>query len=249
MVTYLGKVKQHYRFTTEEIRNVIITILVATFVFAYNDGSSTFSLFFWLTNFIKVMIVVAISYFLHISVQKIVAFGPGYRVEYKLWIYGIIISLLFTILTKGKLYVLMLGGVIVYMIAAHRLGMFRYGISSTYELVIGAVGPITNVFLAFLAKMLYIATASQLFHQIMVINLVIAVYNILPIPPLDGATAFFGGGFFAFGFYFGLVIAMSLFIAFVNNVLVILFGGLIGAFVIWYLYKIVFYAISGEEGK
>lgn len=238
MGVYADRVRRHFRFSLGEIRDLIIAILVMTFIFAFDDKREVFVMFLWLTNFIKVLIIVGVAVFIHIIVQKLVALLASYRADFRLWPYGIVIGLLLAAVSNGKLYFLAPGGIFVHHMALHRLGMFRYGISSLYSTVIAFSGPLSNILLAFIFKVLYFSTNIQLFSIIVAINLWYAVFSMLPIPPLDGSTAFFGGRS-TYAWFFGFVIAASIMIAISNTLVVMLFGSLFLSVLFWFIYYIV----------
>ena len=92
MDNYTARVKRFFRFGKKEINDILISILVITFVFAFDDPNETFEIVLWIGNFIAVLILVAISFLAHQSVQKLVSLFAGYRSEYKAWGWGIIIA-------------------------------------------------------------------------------------------------------------------------------------------------------------
>ena len=65
MGAYIDRVKRHFSFSPAELQGLAIVCLVAAFVFAFDDGQPEFNLTHWLTNFLGVLILVAIVFFLH----------------------------------------------------------------------------------------------------------------------------------------------------------------------------------------
>ncbi|MBU0979475.1 MAG: hypothetical protein KJ709_01595 [Nanoarchaeota archaeon] len=235
---YVYRVKRFFRFTNKELYDLAISIFVVTLVFAFDDGRQEFSIFPWLGNFISVLILVAIAYVAHVSIQKLVGFIPGYRSEYKVWGWGIVFALLLTFVTQGKWVFVATGGVFVYAMTAQRIGHFRYGLSGSYSIIIASSGAIINIAMALFFKLFFLVSGSPLMWMAMKINLWLAIYSMLPIPPLDGGTAFFGGRL-PWSFFFGFVLAGVFMIWLFNNVFTIIFGTLLLAIILWLIFYLV----------
>jgi Zn-dependent protease len=56
--------------------------------------------------------------------------------------------------------------------------------------LVSLAGPLTNVIIAILASFLFKIFPLQIIALIMHINLLLAIFNLLPIPPLDGSKVF-----------------------------------------------------------
>lgn len=237
MGAYGDRIKRYYKFSLAETRNLLIAILVLTFIFAFNDGRETFDSVLWFGNFIKVLIIVVISVFIHESAHKLVGLSASYRTDFRLWPYGIVIGLLLTVVSNGKLYFLAPGGVLIHHLAIHRLGMFRYGLSSFYSTFIAFAGPLANIVLALIVKIISFSFPSQLLTAIITINLWYAIFSSLPIPPLDGSTGFFGGRV-TYYLGFSLVAASSIMIFISNTLVLMLFGILFLSLLFWFLFYI-----------
>ena len=73
------------QFTKIENKHLIISILILTFVFAFNDKSSSFYLPFWLLNFIKILIIITFSLLFKEIIKKYWAEKYGAVSEYRIW--------------------------------------------------------------------------------------------------------------------------------------------------------------------
>lgn len=201
------RLRDFFYFTPTERRETIIAILVMTFVFAYNDGQETFQLAYWIMNFLKVLVIVIIAVVLHISVQKIASLYTGFRAEFKLWSVGVYLTILVTILTKGKFYLLLIGGITFYQMVMLRIGHFRYGLNLRPSGFIAGLGPLSNLVIATFWETLALNNIyPELFHQMTIINLFYAFYSMLPIPNLDGFNMFYGSRLL-YAFFFSFVMS------------------------------------------
>jgi len=72
-------------FNKSEIRHLIISILVITLALAFDDGTESFQLAFWLKNFLIVGVMVAFSYIIHQIAHKLVARSHSFEAEYSMW--------------------------------------------------------------------------------------------------------------------------------------------------------------------
>ncbi|MFH1409857.1 MAG: hypothetical protein ABIH34_08160 [Nanoarchaeota archaeon] len=238
MGEYLSKVKHYVRFSQREMNDIFLSLLVITFVFAFDDGRETLNISFWGLNFLGILILVAISFLTHQLVQKLVSVFAGYRSEYKVWGWGVIIALLFSFVMKGAWFVIPVGGVFVYHLAIHRIGQFRYGLSGYYSMLIAVSGPLANIVLALIFKLLFLLTDATFLLTAMKINLWMAFWFILPVPPLNGGTAFFGGRS-TYTFFFGFIIAAIIMISLLQNIFLIVLGTLVISLLFWLVYYLI----------
>ncbi|MCH7535358.1 MAG: hypothetical protein IH948_06370, partial [Bacteroidetes bacterium] len=67
-----------------------------------------------LFNLFNAILIVALSLLVHISVQRIWALGTGYRLEWRMWSFGLLLGLILVFLTNGKFWLIVPGGFIVH---------------------------------------------------------------------------------------------------------------------------------------
>jgi len=185
------KIKKHFEFDADETRLFIIYVLALTFIVGFNDGSEVFNIFFWLRNLLNSLVIVSLTMLVHESAHKIMGLHLGQRVEFKLWAPGLVIGLVFTLFSNGEILFLVSGSIVVHMMEAARIGRFRYGLSFNDLGVIAAAGPLANVALALILKVLQFLPGGGLLEKAIFINIWFALFNMLPIPPLDGALVLF----------------------------------------------------------
>ncbi len=192
MRNYSDKIKRYMPFNAPEIKALIITIICLTFIVAFNDKRADFSLFDWTSNFIFWLIIVTISVIVKQLGHRLIGIFYGFRVEYKLWWYGLIIGLLIAFVSRGNIWLLIPGGIMIHQLSVHRIGWFRYGTNMRAFSIIALFGPLANILFATLIKTLQIwlhifPAESLVVDRIFLFNMAYAAYNLLPIPPLDGS--------------------------------------------------------------
>jgi len=240
------KIKRYFRFTQDEIKALIITIIVLSFIVGFNDKSEAFNFSHWSTNLFLVFVIIVIAVMVHISAQKIIGLSLGYNIEYNIWWAGLIVGLVLSIVTsalfKGNfsLWLLIPGGIVIHHLASHRLGYFRYGINTVSMSIISIAGPLANIIIATLLWTLqlwfHLFPESYALQQFILINWIFAVCTLLPIPPLNGSKVFFQSRLvfvFAFAFILGY---MFLLIFKIHSFI----GAFLIALILWLIYWVKF---------
>lgn len=200
MGEYVGRIKAHLKFSKREVREIIIAVLIGTLIFAFDDGSSDGKFIWgrWAANAILVLFIVFVSFGLRVITQKMVALKLGFRAEFRLWSYGLAASFVLTFLTGGRVPIFFPGGTHFTHLAAERLGSFRYGLNYGSCGWSGAAGSFMNIFIGMTTTFIFgqlmgiDVIATPILHKIVLINFLMALYTLLPIPPLDGCLLFFG---------------------------------------------------------
>jgi hypothetical protein len=228
----LERIKRDVRFNSDEVKAIGVCAIILGFVFAFGDWS--------IFNFITAVLIVLVSIAFHVFLQKIVGVHLGAKVEFKLWWYGLLASVILVFISNGKLWWLIIpGGFTASIFAKYRVGKFRFGLNYRVLGIIGLTGPIASIIFASIFQNinLYTPIYLGLFQKIFIWNLVYAIWSVLPIPPLDGHNTFFAGRL-TYVFTAGIIIIYSL---------LILIGGvyswiwaLIGGFIIYLLYLFLF---------
>jgi len=93
--------------------------------------------------------------------------------------------------------------------------------------LVAIAGPLTNILLAFLSFLLWIATDWDVCVQGVAINLGFAVFNIIPIPPLDGSRVLYA---FAPDFVRDIMNKIERYGTTLVFVLIVLFGTALGTY-------------------
>ncbi len=229
----------------------MIVILVLTFIFGFNDGRATFEMSSWIENLVKVFVIVAIGMFVHDLGHDLISSKAGFNSEFRVWgikrlgfkeptypkayrflgrqfhvealPIGIILALIVTFLSNGQLYWAAVSSFGLVTVKAHRLGR-KYVETTDYEdAKIAIAGPMAMAFLAIILK---IFNGTGMFDKAIMIYSVIIVYDMLPLPGLDGFHVLIGSKpLYAFGTAF--LVSSVLLIHYLGGLFALLLAALI----------------------
>ena len=235
------KIKRYYRFTPNETTGLIIATLATAFIISFSDWGSgnIVDLGFGLFNFLNAILIVALSFLVHISAQRIWSLGTGYRLEWQMWGLGLLLGLIFVFLTNGKVWLILPGGFIVHHMAGHRLGWFRYGINWWGVGLIAVIGTFATISLAVLFKALSAVVTNSLIAKLITFNIAYALYSLLPIPPLDGSKTFYGSRML-YAFSTSGIVAAAVLLTMNINIWISITASFFIAVILWILYYISF---------
>jgi len=175
-------------FTSIEIKEIAISaaVLSVAFALAFSDGIFNLDIARLPMLVIFSFIAVGIGFLAHELIgHKLVSQHYGIHAEYRLWKTGLVIAIVSSMF--GVVFAAP-GAVMIYQGAdlwgnAVPLPRKRYGI-------ISIMGPVTNIAIAagFMAANVF--SPSELFQLGAHINIWLAIFNMLPVPPLDGSKVF-----------------------------------------------------------
>ena len=189
-----SRIQEYFSFSRKELLPLVAAIFIMAFIFSFRDwGGEQLDVSLGVAHLFLALIIVAISFFIRFSWQKIYALSQGYRATVKVWWLGLIIALLVAFISLGRLPLVLIGTVAVAFLERQRLGEFRYGFSYEQNGRIAFWGIAANLVLAILfAVGLYFSPDSYFFSKGVLLNLAMAFFSLLPIPQLDGLAIFFG---------------------------------------------------------
>ena len=231
------RIKRFYKFTRQELLELLISVIVITFIWAFK-GANVDSVGEWIVNYIVNFIMIAFSFWVHLTAQKLFGIYFGYRVEYRMWAVGLLLGVVVALITNGHFPLLLAGGISLMHLTRLRIGEFRYGLNTFESMKTALAGPMANLFVVMFLKFVIWQTLgipAGWLDNMFIFNLVFAIYMMLPIPPMPGVIIFYGSKlWYVFMFAFMLMYVL----------LIVVFGyyslilGLILGFVIYLVYFI-----------
>ncbi len=207
-----------------ELIHFVISILILSLVFGWNDGKSTFDVAYFLANFLKIIILVTLTLLVHELGHKLTARFYDAETEYELitleriWFKGKlkkpipvfpIVAVFLAIVSKGQLFFTGIAKTKILTQSKRRVGRKFIELTGYEEALILFSGPLANILLILLLTILGRMLGTN-FPTFITINLFVALWYMVPLPGFDGNGIYFGSRFFyIFGLAF-LVLALLL---------------------------------------
>lgn len=240
IVDLRDKIKRYYKFTNHELIGLIISMLIIAFIISFKEwGAASFDFEAGVFNLFNSILIVALSILVHDAGQRLWGLAIGYRIEFKMWSFGLLFGLIIVFLSNGNFWLIVPSGFVLHHLAGHRLGWFRYGINYFGQAMVALAGPLFTLMLIILLKVLTVFSPSALIEKAIMFNVVYLITGMLPIPPLDGSKIFFGSRMMYAFVLPALVAATILMIVNVQILLSLSLSLLVGV-VLWLVYYISF---------
>lgn len=193
IVDLADKIKRYYKFTKHEVRGLAIAIFAIAFIISFKEwGASSFDFISGLYNLFNAVLIVALSILVHDAGQRIWGLAIGYRIEFKIWSFGLFLALIIAFISNGSLWIIVPSGFMLHHLAGHRLGFFRYGVNYFGQAMVAFAGPLFTLMLIILLKVLSVFFPNALVQKAIMFNVIYLITSLLPIPPLDGSKIYFG---------------------------------------------------------
>jgi Zn-dependent protease len=168
-------------FSRKEIRDIVISTLVLAFAFSFPS----------ISKMPEVFLVVGIAFLFHELIgHKFMAQRLGAAAEYRAWPTGLLLAILISIATFGKYTFAAPGAVVFSSIVRGRFAFTVHKLSTKDVGKIGLAGPVINIILGAVSLAGLFITGIGLLGSAAYINFFLALFNLLPIPPLDGEKVF-----------------------------------------------------------
>ncbi len=208
---YADKVRRYFPFSQTELKDFVLLVVVFAFMWSFTQwGGTVFDVRDGFKNLLVALVLVGVSVFVHHAGQRLAGLWFGYRVENKVWWIGLLAGLFALVLSNGRILIFAASALQAHLMPAHRLGMHRYGPSFRQIGAVSFMGPITAVVVAFFTHSIFQMPWSQ---QFLAFNLLFGLYQMLPIPPLDGFHVFVGART-GYGSSFAYTFTVSAFLGF-----------------------------------
>lgn len=175
-------------FTFKEVRDIIISVLVLGFIFAYvlwPDATKDISSF--MVVFAGSILIVGLAFVLHELAHKYVAIKKKCSAHYVAWPAGLLMALVFGFL--GFVFAAP-GAVQISNRYKTRLGFTFVNLTQEDMGKIAIAGPLVNIFLALIFKIAHTMMPIDILGYGVTIGMFLATFNLLPVPPLDGSKVF-----------------------------------------------------------
>ncbi len=163
----------------EELRDLLISVLALTLIFSLPE--ITF------LSLVTSFFALGLGFLFHELAHRQVARKFGAVATYKLWPTGLLIAAVLGILSKGGIIFAAPGAVY---ITPSRFGRWKaeyMSLTNEEYGVISSAGPLANILLSIFFVFLNSLFSVSIFITVAEINAFLAFFNLLPIPPLDGA--------------------------------------------------------------
>ncbi|NWG09360.1 MAG: site-2 protease family protein [Nitrososphaerales archaeon] len=173
--------KQRKAFSWTEFQHLLIAWLALGLAFSISTIGSLglFTMFFMIS-----LLTIGAGFIGHELLHKFVAQRYGCYAEFRMWPMGLILALAFAVLSGGRLIFAAPGAVYI--------TPMLYDITKRENGIISLSGPMANVFIAliFLSFAFYNGLLGEIGSLGFYINALLAAFNLIPLPPMDGYKVF-----------------------------------------------------------
>ncbi len=198
MYGFFYSLKENFSFTRKELTELLWTSIAFAFIMtAFIKGFMYKPIVLEDTLWMFVIFIIGVfaSLWFHVALQKIVGIKLGYKVTYTYWLNGVLICLFLSFLTFGMVPLLSTfifpGAVTMEHLPKLRLGKFRYGTNSKDIARVSLAGPLSHIIIVLILGIVFLSAGlgrSSIVFLLISLNLLIAIYSILPIPKIDMPT-------------------------------------------------------------
>ncbi len=168
----------NFSFSREEVKELAISAVALGIIFSIGRGMN-------IQMIVMITAIISLSFIPHELAHKFVAMKYGCFARYQMWKSGLMFALVLAIATGGSFVFAAPGAVMIYTAYRDAHGVQQIGLSAKQNALISAAGPLMNILIALL--FLPLAGQNVFFSTIVWINSFLAVFNLLPFPPLDGS--------------------------------------------------------------
>ena len=178
----------NFSVSEKELFFFFITVVILSFLFVFNDDFPT-----WkgvVMNYLNVLVLVSLSFLFFQLVQKAVAQSYGAKTQYVLWLPGFMVSIIIGVASLGRSVFFSMGFTRIIKYSGSRLGKKSVFLGEDEKGKIILSGVLASLSLAFLVKLISPLLAGDVWVTCVSINVLIAIFNLVPFPPLSGSYLF-----------------------------------------------------------
>ncbi len=184
MAGFTYHVKRYFSFSRDEWTALFITAVVMGFVLSFNKwGATTFDLSVGVKNLLLALSASVALLIVHVGAQKLAGIYYGVKVAYGKYTIGLLVGVLVTLLSFGYLPLFFPGHLTYETIPNLRVGKFRAAMVKKWEIaLIAFAGPLASLLLTIPFNLLQAATGLAVFHTLIVVSVLLAVFAMIPLP-------------------------------------------------------------------
>jgi hypothetical protein len=229
--TFFYNLKRYgFTFSPDEKKQMLTTIALIAFFYSFNKwGTVTFDFFSGITNLLLGALFATIALAANQVGQRFLAVYYGYDPVYQSGMLGLMIGLVVTFASRGYLFFFFPGAINIRHLTASRLGEFRYYTNDWEWAKAGCLGPLFNIFLA---AMFSPWKTNPFIFQFMIVNILFAIYSLIPLPGSTGFYIFYPHIHF-WTFIVGIVLGCTAVVFFLPPIFAIIFGLIVGIVAMW----------------
>jgi len=218
---------------SKEVKDLIYAVIVLAIVFGFNDSNASFVFSDWLSNFLSVLLLVAIVFLTFFVGMKVASRLFNYEVEFSIWRlkkyfftkyahfpmelkllkkklfeikslhFGVIFSFFLMLISNGTIF---FTSIFTFLVKDKRkFGKFRPDLKDSTEMGITIISLIFVVLLIVVFKILNIPEGVFIASWFL-------IWNLIPIGPLLGSKIFFASRII----YFWILVFMVLFLSIIS---------------------------------
>jgi len=186
------KLKRYGPFSWHEWRGILLVAFVFGFILSFDDwGEGAFDALIGVQNLLLAFVLALATVLIHHVAQRVIALRLDVRVKHDVSVPWLIVGAAVAVITRGAFPIIAGTSTEIEDLRLHRLGHFRYKSGTIVAMVVALAGTLANAGIGLLLWALLHPDPETVVGLFIQLNLLMALYSILPIPPLDGVQVFY----------------------------------------------------------
>jgi Zn-dependent protease len=189
------KIQSH--FSSKEVKDISLALVALAFSFQlilfrneiFVQGQFS-NIALMLIYFLQSLVVVGLAFVLHELGHKYIAQKKGLWAEFRAWPAGLGLAVLLAVVSRGGFVFAAPGAVMIAPGRKHRQ-QYMQELAKRDIGEIGIIGVVINIIMAFAFIALALIAPTKIFNIGAQVNAWLAIFNLIPFNPLDGAKVMF----------------------------------------------------------